>query len=347
MSSRAGARLLNSKLLFWGNLVFGCAILAYVLRSYGAQALAILKLNVSPGFVVLFVLSALATILCLSWRWGYILTGLNKVLPVGLLNLTLYRSAAHSVAVLVPSGKLGGDPLRVWLASRKGIPTADLIASTAVDRTLEIGSSAPFSILFAVLLLQFGVPRLEQALVTVVVGTVALAFGVALALRRLNRGAGLVSALVRRFGADRWSIVDSSMNVIEDAEAATATLAGQRRRMLTSFAIGLLANLLVIAEFALLLRAFGLPSDGIAIVAAIFATGASHMFPVPAGVGVLEGAQMWLFELLGYSAEVGLAVGLAVRLRELLWMAPGLIYLLVISLSRSPEVATPVRPSAS
>jgi len=177
--------------------------------------------------------------------------------------------------------------------------------------------------------------------------TVALAFGVALALRRLNRGAGLVSALVRRFGADRWSIVDSSMNVIEDAEAATATLAGQRRRMLISFAIGLLANLLVIAEFALLLRAFGLPSDGIAIVAAIFATGASHMFPVPAGVGVLEGAQMWLFELLGYSAEVGLAVGLAVRLRELLWMAPGLIYLLVVSLSRSPEVATPVRPSAS
>lgn len=337
---------MNSKLLLWGNLVFGVAVLAYVLRSYGAQALAVLKMDISPGFVVLFAVSTLATILCLSWRWGYILTGLNNVLPVGLLNLTLYRSAAHSVAVLVPSGKLGGDPLRVWLASRKGIPTADLIASTVVDRTLEIGSSAPFSILFAVLLLQFGVPRLEQALVTVVVGTVALAIGVAMALRRLNSGAGLVSALVRRIGADRWSIVDSSMNVIEDAEGAAATLAGQRRRMLFSFAIGLLANLLVIAEFALLLHAFGLPANGIAVVAAIFATGASHMFPVPAGVGVLEGAQMWLFELLGHSPEVGLAVGLAVRLRELLWMAPGLIYLLVIRVSRSSEVGNPVRPSA-
>ena len=99
---------------------------------------------------------------------------------------------------------------------------------------------------------------------------------------------------------------------------------------------------LVIAGY----RSVGGMGDGIAVVAAIFATGASHMFPVPAGVGVLEGAQMWLFELLGHSPEVGLAVGLAVRLRELLWMAPGLIYLLVIRVSRSSEVGNPVRPSA-
>ena len=60
------------------------------------------------------------------------------------------------------------------------------------------------------------------------------------------------------------------------------------------------------------------------------------MFPIPAGVGVLEGAQMGLFEMLGHTAEVGLAVGLAVRLRELLWMVPGLIYLVARNL-RGPE----------
>ena len=52
------------------------------------------------------------------------------------------------------------------------------------------------------------------------------------------------------------------------------------------------------------------------------------MLPIPAGVGVLEGAQVWIFQMLGYPTEVGLAVGLAVRLRELLWMAPGVVYLL-------------------
>jgi uncharacterized protein (TIRG00374 family) len=302
-----------------------------------------LRLDVSSGFVVAFATVALATLVCLSWRWSYILGGLSKPVPARLTILTLYRSAAHSLAVLVPSGKLGGDPLRVWLASRAGIPAANSIASTVVDRSLEMGASAPFSIVFAMLLLQHGVPQLEQVLVSVVVGTAALMLGAVVALRRLRRGAGLVSALVRSTGADRWPVVGSRMNVIEDSERATATLARDGRRMIVSFAIGLLANLLVIAEFALLLHAFGLPADGTAVVAAIFATGAAHMFPVPAGVGVLEGAQMWLFEALGHSPDVGLAVGLAVRLRELLWMAPGLTYLLVVKVARWRESGTPAR----
>jgi uncharacterized membrane protein YbhN (UPF0104 family) len=59
------------------------------------------------------------------------------------------------------------------------------------------------------------------------------------------------------------------------------------------------------------------------------------MLPIPAGVGVLEGAQVWLFGMLGYPTDVGLAVGLAVRLRELFWMLPGLIYLMGRSLGSS------------
>ena len=53
------------------------------------------------------------------------------------------------------------------------------------------------------------------------------------------------------------------------------------------------------------------------------------------GIGVLEGAQVWIFGMLGYPTEVGLAVGLAVRLRELLWMAPGVVFLMVSGLRTS------------
>ena len=65
----------------------------------------------------------------------------------------------------------------------------------------------------------------------------------------------------------------------------------------------------------------------VAVVAAIFATGASQMLPIPAGVGVLEGAQIWIFGMLGYPAEVGVAVALLVRMREMVWLTPGLIFL--------------------
>ena len=59
------------------------------------------------------------------------------------------------------------------------------------------------------------------------------------------------------------------------------------------------------------------------------------MLPIPGGVGVLEAAQMWIFGALGYPPDVGLAAGLAVRLRELIWLLPGLVYLLGRSLGTS------------
>jgi len=325
----------KAKIIFWGNLVLGAAILGFMLHAYGGPALDVLRVAPSLPLLATFLVVVAATLLCLSYRWGFILRGLSR--PPTLATLTLQRSAAHSLAVLVPSGKVGGDPLRAWLATQARVPAADAIASVAVDRTLEIGSSAPFSVIFVALLLQNGIPELESALFTILFGSAGLALGVALAVRRLRRGTGLVSALVRRVSADRQGRVHSQMEVIESAERATVRLVEQPRRVLTAFGLGLAANLLVIAEFVCLLAAFGLPCDTLAVVAAIFATGAAHMLPVPAGIGVLEGAQVWIFAMLGYPTEVGLAVGLAVRFRELVWMAPGLLYLLLRSLNASLE----------
>jgi len=314
------------KLVLAANLALGTLLLGLMLRGYGARALESLRADPSPPLLAVLLVAIAATIVSLSWRWQLLLVGLHE--RVSLATLSLQRSAAHSLAVLVPSGKLGGDPLRAWLVAREGVAPGDSIASVAADRTIEIGSTAPFSLIFALVLLQQGLPQIERALVTVVVATVGLAIGVALAARRLRRGAGLVSALARRTRLDRLPVVNASLDVVEASERAAARLLEQPGRLCAAFAAGLGANLLVIAEFWLLLAAFGLPSDPVAVVAAVFATGAAHLLPVPGGIGVLEGAQMWIFAALGYPAEVGLAVGLATRLRELLWMLPGLLYLL-------------------
>ena len=319
------------------NLVLGFALLVFVLQRYGAGALAVLQREPSVGLVLAFLACATSVVVCLAWRWGEILRGVQAPLP--LLSLTLYRSASHSLAVVVPSGKLGGDPLRAWLAYRRGAPAEHAIASVAIDRSIEMASTVPFSILFVTLLLQHGVPQLEKALVTVGIGALGLAIGIAIAVVRLRRGSGLVTAIARSTRLDRIDLVDAHMDLVDASEASAACLVGQPLRLAVAFGAGLVANLLVVVEFWLLLAAFGLPADPIAVVAALFATGASHLVPVPAGVGVLEGSQMWLFEMLGYTADVGLAVGLAVRLRELLWMLPGLLFLLLRPLPASPQRA--------
>jgi uncharacterized membrane protein YbhN (UPF0104 family) len=117
------------------------------------------------------------------------------------------------------------------------------------------------------------------------------------------------------------------MGVLADAEEEAGRLVHQPRRLWWAFVIGAGANLCVCLEYALLLAVFGLPTGPLAIVAAMFAAGAAHALPVPGAVGTLEGAEMWIFSMLGHPPEVGLAVGLAVRLRELVWMLPGLLYL--------------------
>ena len=98
-------------------------------------------------------------------------------------------------------------------------------------------------------------------------------------------------------------------------------------------------NLVVLAEYHLLLAAFGLPHRPLAVVAAVFATGAAHCLPVPAAVGALEGAQMWIFAMLGYGPATGLAVGLAVRLRELVWVTPGVLYLAARAVGPAADAA--------
>ena len=318
------------------NLAAGAGALGYALYRFGMPALALLASR--PRGVVLLTFAAVvaAALLGFAFRWRLLLAGLG--MPPSLRTLAAYRAAGQSLAALVPGGRLGGDPLRALLLVSDGVPGSRAIASVTVDRVLEVGAGIPFACLYAALLLRRGVPELEGALVSVVLGAAGLVLGFGLMVRRLRRGAGLVTALARSTGLDRLRRIHGQMNVLAAAEEAMARLLAQPRRLVQAFGAGVAVNLLVLVEYRLLLSAFGLPAGPLAVVAAIFATGASHSLPVPAGVGVLEGAQMWIFGTLGHPPEVGLAVGLAVRLRELVWTFPGLCYLVGRGLAarRSP-----------
>ena len=307
------------------NFVLGTAALVWVLWRFGGPALQLLAHGPHPALLIAFAAAFGASLTTLAFRWQVILAGLG--LRPGLARLTVYRAAAQTVSAIIPSAKLGGEPLRAWLLARDQAGGGPAIASVAIDRTLEIGAGAPFTFLFAALLLQRGVPELQGAFVSVTIGALALALGIGLTMGRLRRGDGLITAVARATGLDRFGIVRGQMGVLADAEEEAGRLVRQPQRLWWSFVVGAGANLFVCLEYALLLGAFGLPTTPLSIVAAMFAAGAAHALPVPGAVGTLEGAEMWIFSMLGYPPEVGLAVGLAVRLRELVWMMPGLLYL--------------------
>jgi hypothetical protein len=307
------------------NLAVGAGVLGWVLYRFGALAVALLMGGPHLGLLAGVVAWVAIAFLGYALRWRMLLAGLGRDVPLG--RLVAFRTAGHSVSAVVPSAKLGGEPVRAWLLARSGVPASAAIASVSVDRTLDIAAGAPFACLYAALLVRPGVPELTGALATVSLSAAGLAVGIAVAVRRLRSGGGLVTAMVRSAGLHRLSSVQGQMDVLADAEAAAGRLVAQPWVIARAFVVGVAVNLGVMLEYRLLLSAFGLPAGPIAVVAAIFATGAAHSFPVPAAVGALEGAQMWLFGMLGHPPAVGLAVGLAVRLRELLWILPGLLYM--------------------
>jgi uncharacterized protein (TIRG00374 family) len=315
----------RTAIVLGANFVLGAAALTWVLWHFGGPALDLLRHGPHPLLLIGFAAAFGASLVTLAFRWQVLLAGIG--LHPGLARLTAYRAAGQSVSAIIPSAKLGGEPLRVWLLAREHARGGSAIASVAVDRTLEIGAGAPFTFLFAALLLRRGVPELQGAFVSVTIGALALALGIGLTMRRLRRGDGLVTAVARATGLDRLGFVRGQMGVLADAEEEAGRLVHQPRRLWWAFVIGAGANLCVCLEYALLLAVFGLPTGPLAIVAAMFAAGAAHALPVPGAVGTLEGAEMWIFSMLGHPPEVGLAVGLAVRLRELVWMLPGLLYL--------------------
>ena len=330
---------MRTVILLGTNLLVGGGLLVYVLARFGRPALDTLSHPSVPLFLA-FLLAAGAAMVAYAGRWQLLLRGLETRLTLG--RLTLFRTAGQSLSALIPSGKLGGEPMRAYLLLADGVSGAHAIASVAVDRTLEMAAGAAFACLYGFVLLRRGVPALEGAMVTVVVSAAALGLAIAITVRRLKRGAGLVTAVARATGLDRLRVVQSQMGVLDAAEHATTRLLAQPGRLRRAFATGILANVVVLVEYMLLLAAFGLPASPLAVVAALFASGAAHGLPVPGAVGVLEGAQMFIFGILGHRPEIGLAVGLVVRLRELVWILPGLLYLLgrgvVASVTRTAGV---------
>ena len=312
--------------LFWAaNLALGLAGLGWVLHQFGHGAMTMLSRNPSPALLAAFTVAVLAAILTSAARWRILLQALGAV--PSFARLCAFRAASQSLAAILPGGRLGGEPLRAWYAVQSGVPVPAAITTVVVDRTLEMATSLAFVVAFALVLMQRDVPGIDRTVVAALVGTVSLGFAIAVGVRRLRAG-GLLAPFVRTLAQTRPGIAQHA-GAVELAEDAARRLLGRPARLATALGVGLVADLLTLVQYACLLAAFGLPSTPVAVVAAVFASGAARTLPVPGAVGTVEAAQVWIFGMLGHPPEVGLAVGLATRLRDLVWAAPGLAYLLV------------------
>jgi putative membrane protein len=239
------------------------------------------------------------------------------------------RWAGESVNSLLPAGQIGGPVLMVRQLTQRGVRLTDAAASITVSTTMQAVAQIVFA-LFGVAL--FGAYAAQSAPADLRAGTLVAITALSLLLATFYwaQQRGMFGRLLRMaskaFGKRDWSVLTTHADAIDIAIGA---LYREHGRVGATFALSFVGWLVGTGEVWLALHFLGHPvswldallleSVGQAIRGAAFA--------IPASLGVQEGGYLLLAPLVGLTPDLGLALSLAKRARELLLGAPGLAYL--------------------
>jgi putative membrane protein len=259
--------------------------------------------------------------LCLSsLAWQAVL---SRIWPRGAWTFLQARWVRESVNTLLPVAQIGGEVVGARLLTFRGASACLGGASVVVDLTLEILTQLVFTLLGVGLLVGSGhydgnVRGLAVGLVVVL----PLLLGFVLAQRW-----GIFGLLERVLIRATEKRPELGMAGIAGLHDTIQELYRDRRNVAVSSGLHLFSWILTSAQVWLAMLLMGYPvSFGQAIV--FFSLGhaiRSAAFLIPSGLGAQEAGFMVLAAMYGFPSGVGLALSLAIRLREIVLGAPGLV----------------------
>jgi hypothetical protein len=219
------------------------------------------------------------------------------------------RVMGEAYNVVMPFGDVGGDPLRI-LDLGAEVGTARAVRAIVLDRLTYATSGLLFSALTSLVAVRVFAwdTRIERLLTGYALVALLAASVVFLVATRPQSG----RLVARLLGLVKVRVPELPSGL-------------STRVFLRALGWNLLGRAGVMAEVGLLLLALGqrVRLDALVGIAAMLSVAGMVFFFVPNGIGVNEGAAVFALKLTGYGEGVGLAVGLARRVRQLLLAAAG------------------------
>jgi putative membrane protein len=229
----------------------------------------------------------------------------------------------EAVNTMLPVARVGGEAASYRVLTRMGYHAIPVVASLITDMTFSMVSQALFTIIGLVLLLM----RAEDTAVIwrVVFGLLVFIplVGGLIALQRYGI-ANLGAKLVARLFGTRWADYTSNADLLD---RMIRLIYRRPSRILISTFGQFLGWVLGSGELWLALHYLGHPApytDALLLESMVQAVSAT-IFIVPGAIGVQEGAFVLFCTLIGLPADIGFALALARRFRDLLIYIPGLI----------------------
>lgn len=273
----------------------------------------------------------------LSWR--QILVGLDSK-PIRWNTLYKITVSGFALNYITPGGLNGGEAYRV-IALKEHVGVARASSSTLLFSIIHVGSHLLFwFIAFSIFIFY------PQQLTYRIVFAIAILFcGGLIWLFHLlmKKGAmhllGVLLVKIPKLGTYIFRFKEKHEDTLLRIDEEVRVVYLDKPKIFYS-ALGLefLARLLGCFEISLLL----IPLIGLEsflptyLIMAIASFMANLLFFMPMQIGGREGGFTLAFSLLGYTAQYGLFVGLVVRLRELIWVVIGVLF--ISNGGRSKEV---------
>jgi uncharacterized membrane protein YbhN (UPF0104 family) len=305
-------------------LAAGVAVLIWLVVRFGAGAVAASLAQVAWWqFVLVCLVYGLSMAVdTLGWRYAFASD------RVPLRRLFAARVAGEAVNALTAMASVGGEAVKAWLV-RRDVPYEESVPSVIVAKTAI--TVAQLLLLLTGIILAVTVVSIDSRLLK---GMLALLLIEALAVGGFlaTQVTGLVARASRLLSA--FGVAQAGMYGGRLDEALRSYYRRQWRRSLISLGWHLVGWLFSVAEAALILTVIGVPASfAMAMVIEAFGSGVRFVtFLVPASLGALEGANVAVFPALGFSASAGLVFSLIRRARQAVWIAAGIVMLVVMRL---------------
>jgi putative membrane protein len=291
--------------------LLGLALTVYLVMYAGIGAVFSAVAAVGWAGFGLLCVCALGLFVILGAGWYVLLPASSPAGPRVFIWARMVRDAASDV---LPFSQLGGIVLGARAAILHGVPNALVYASTVVDVTTEMLAQIAY-IALGLLILDLRAPptsfahSLMQVLLIGLVCAVGAA-GVFLALQR--HGHGLIERLMVR-------ILPSALGRTAAVSVELKSIYRSRTRVAASTAIHFAGWIASTLSAWIAFHLIGARVDLVSVVAiesVVCATRSAAVF-IPHALGAQEAAYAVLSPLFGMGPEIGLAVSLLKRARDL------------------------------
>jgi uncharacterized protein (TIRG00374 family) len=303
----------------------GFVLFGYLIHRAGAENLAKQLQHIGWWFIPVLLIG-LTWLVCTCLAWRAILDSFGYSLPLPyLLRLKLI---SESVNVVVPAANIGGEGVRAFLL-KKRLPGDVAVSSVILDKTMDNIGKMLFTIAgVMVSLFLISIPMdwmyAVAAGLVLVVGFNILAVAV--------QTAGIFGKTFPFVSRVPWfgRKIRSRQEQFERLDACLKSAYKQNNGVLFRALLWHLSRrALNVAEMWLifwLLTGEASPENPLFIMS--LTTAASNAFVlIPGKWGALEGIQSVLTEFVGYSAAIGMGIGVTRRIRALVFTAIGLLLL--------------------